>query len=396
MSIFNSLGSNYDLKFVLKSLFASDNSSNLIKLLEEKYKGRAILLYKGREAIELALKLANLPKDSAIAVNGFTCFAVYKAVKDSGYSCELLDIEASNLNFSPETFLSRIKQNPKIGAVIIQNTLGYPCNIEEIAKICKENDIVLVEDLAHSVGTIYKNGKEAGSIGDFVCLSFSQDKMIDAVSGGALIVRNKKYNLEKINLESVGIKYRITDKFYPLLTYAIRRSYSVGVGKIIHFVLKNLHLLSTPMSDLKGIHSLPNTSCYLTQIELDRIGDNLKHRRKIAKIYADNINPIILFDKHVEQIRLSTNLRFPLKVKNRENLIKLLKRGSIYISDIWYDAPIAPKKYMTMTDYKNNCPNSEKISSEILNLPTHRDVSEEDALRISEKVNLWIKLQQRR
>ena len=41
--------------------------------------------------------------------------------------------------------------------------------------ICKEKDIVLIEDLAHCVGAKYLNGKEAGNVGDLVVLSFSQD-----------------------------------------------------------------------------------------------------------------------------------------------------------------------------------------------------------------------------
>lgn len=182
MSIFNSLGSNYDFKFVLKSLFLK-NDGGLKKFLERKYKGQVTLTYKGREAIELAL--SGLPKGSLIAINGFTCFAVYEAIKKAGHKALYLDIEKGELNFSPET----LKRAVNVKAVIIQNTLGYPCDIEKISQVCKENKIILIEDLAHSVGTRYENGKEAGMVGDFVALSFSQDKMIDVVSGGALIQR---------------------------------------------------------------------------------------------------------------------------------------------------------------------------------------------------------------
>ena len=80
MNIFNSLGSNYDFGFVIKSLFGGFNDSakeQLKRLLQNKYGGLPILVYKGREAITLALEILNLPKDSTVAINGFTCFAVY-------------------------------------------------------------------------------------------------------------------------------------------------------------------------------------------------------------------------------------------------------------------------------------------------------------------------------
>lgn len=189
MTIFNSLGSNYNFNFVLKTLLSNGKTSGLKSFLEKKYQGKTTLVYKGREALELGLKSLNLPKGSCVAITGFTCFAVYEAIKKSNLDVEYLDIEKGELNFSGVSLETAIKKNPYIKAVIIQNTLGFPCDIENISKICKEKKLVLIEDLAHSIGTKYKNGKEAGMVGDFVVLSFSQDKVIDAVSGGALIER---------------------------------------------------------------------------------------------------------------------------------------------------------------------------------------------------------------
>jgi|SRR3989344_705258 len=193
MSVFNSLGSNYNFNFVLKALFVNNKasySSALVNFLENKYQGKATLLYKGRQALELGLKSLNLPQGSFVAINGFTCFAVYEAIKKAGLEIEYLDIEKGELNFSPQELEKHLKENPNVKVVIVQNTLGYPCQIEQIAKICKEKKLVLIEDLAHSVGTKYENGQEAGTIGDFVVLSFSQDKIVDGISGGALISKN--------------------------------------------------------------------------------------------------------------------------------------------------------------------------------------------------------------
>ena len=163
MAIFNSLGSNYNLKYVFRSLFSSVSGQNqkLKNFLQEKYGGETILTYKGREALTLALKILNLPKKSMVPINGFTCFAVYKAVEEAGPTPICLDLEEKNtdLNFSSKTLEKKLNENKNIKAVVVQNTLGYPCDIEEIAKICSEKDIVLIEDLAHCVGTKYLSGK---------------------------------------------------------------------------------------------------------------------------------------------------------------------------------------------------------------------------------------------
>lgn len=389
MSIFNSLGSNYNFNFVLKALLASGSDNSQLKsFLERKYQGKVTLVYKGREAIELGLKSLNLPADSFVAITGFTCFAVYDAIKTAELHIEYLDIEKGELNFSAETLEKAIKNNPEIKVVLIQNTLGYPCDIEEIAKICRQNKIVFIEDLAHSIGTKYENGEEAGTIGDFVVLSFSQDKMIDSVSGGALITKDQT----NLHLSGVNVKKQVIDRLYPLFTYLIRNTYSSGIGKLLHFILKNLKLLSGPMDGGEGIHQLPAWYQCLIKSQFEKLNDNLNHRKIIATIYSKLTNPKILSPKAVEQIPFSTNLRFPIFVENRKALINFLAENQIFVSDIWYDAPIAPKKYLSQTDYSGQCPNAELASAEILNLPTHINVSEKDAEKISHLINQWLKL----
>ena len=138
---------------------------------------------------------------------------------------------------------------------------------------------------------------------------------------------------------------------------------------------------------------LSSWHCNLILNEFNNLEKILKHRRKISNIYKNNIDKNLLSEEIIKNIHLSSNLRFPIFAKNRENLISYLRQKSIYLSDIWYDAPIAPKKYLNLTDYKNQCPNSEEISSRIVNLPTHINISEKDALCISKEVNKWLKLQ---
>lgn len=376
MNIFNSLGSNYDLKFALKALFTQNNKSykeKLTNFLEEKYNGRAILVYKGREAIGLALEILNLPKESFVAINGFTCYAVYKAINNEGYETELLDLpNTSGLNFSAETLEIALKRNSKIKVVIIQNTLGIPCDIEKIAKICKENNLVLIEDLAHSVGTVYENGKEAGNIGDFAVLSFSQDKIIDAVSGGALIIRNKKYNnVTMKQFNNVNINQQLLDRLYPLLTYKIRNTYQFGIGKLIHFILKSLHLLSNVMNEtFYTKYDLPNWYCSLVLYAFENLEKNLEHRKQIVDIYNSMLDKKIVYP---------STLRYSIFVENRKSLINYLKNRGVYVSDVWYD------------DVDKSLPIAQIAANTVLNLPTHRNATENDARKIAEMINLWMK-----
>jgi dTDP-4-amino-4,6-dideoxygalactose transaminase len=113
----------------------------------------------------------------------------------------------------------------------------------------------------------------------------------------------------------------------------------------------------------------------------------IEHRRIIAKIYIQNINRNIISPEVIKNCELSTNIRFPIFIDNRKNLINYLKENGIFVSDIWYDAPIAPSKLIGKTDYNGSCPESDKISKQILNLPTHINVSRKDAEKISALIN---------
>ncbi len=366
----------------------------LTAVLEERYSGKATLVYKGREALRLALDALNLPKGSAIAISGFTCFAVYKAVASAGHEVVYIDIDPEQLNFSGAALEAAIQSNPRIEAVIIQNTLGYACDIVTIAEVCRRNNIVLIEDLAHGIGTYYADGSEVGTVGDMIMLSFGRDKLIDAVSGGALIVRNPKYQPRKASkLLKPPIASRMRDRLYPALTAKIRLGYKLGIGKFVHAVFKGLGLLSKSVDgEFYSGHSLPQWYCTLTLKNITELETNLAHRQAIAQVYAQTIQRNAQFLALPSQTPQASNLRFPIRVKRRQDLIAYLAKSSVYIADTWYDVPIAPPRYFGQTTYmRGQCPGSEQVVSQILNLPTHRGVSEHDAKKISEHINTWLK-----
>lgn len=396
--IFNSLGSNYDFEFVIKSLFSYgsvNDSSNLKKLLNAKYNGKSVLLYKGREAIKLSLEISGLPRGSKVGVNGFTCFVVVQAVSEAGFVPVYLDIDGRSLNFSK----SSLTKNKDIKALIIQNTLGNPIDINFIKSFCSENNILLIEDLPHSAGAHYSNGIEIGNVGDFTALSFSQDKIIDVVSGGALVVRNKKFTTALNNIKFVKLQSgnQIRDRFYPFFTFLIRKLYPIGIGKLLHYFLKNIKVLSDPMGTRSSIkyHHLPGWYSSLIQIELLKLDDEIKHRKLITSVYLQNLNKSIISPQLFTNYKTASNIRFPVFVHDRNSLIQFLKNNGVYVSDIWYDAPVAPEKFIGDTNYNGECPKSELISKQIINLPTHINVSKRDAERISIIINKWLNINQK-
>lgn len=397
MAIFNSLGSNYSLSDICRQFFSiapSDASTKLRKVLGVHYAGQAILTYKGREALEIALTSLGLTKGSAVGINGFTCYAVYRAVENAGLVALPIDITESEFNFGVKELKAVHDKHPELKVIIVQNTFGFAADMAELNRYAREKHFVVIEDLAHSTGLVYVDGQEAGKVGDFTMLSFSQDKPLDVVAGGALIDRRTSTKTPS-DMPIIGFRQRINNRFYPFWTNLIRGTYDIGLGRYLHFGLKKLKLMATPMSDdLNGLHRMSPSAVTWLLKRWPTLADELAHRRAIAAIYEEQLPSDLRLAKPASA--QPTYLRYPIHVDRPDSLIEFLTQNHIYVGDTWYDAPIGPKKYLAQTNYKSgSCPNAEDLVKHILNLPTHRHVTPEIATDICVKIKLWQASQQK-
>ena len=388
MAVFNSLGSNYTNGFVWKSWLSLGSGKDVATAqakLKQQFGGEATLTYKGRQALELALRKSGLPAGSRVGINGFTCYVVYQAVQNAGYEPVFIDVEPGTLHFG----LRQLQTHKDLKAIIVQNTLGLPADVPELEKHCQQQGIMIIEDLAHSLGAQYTDGREAGTVGDLTMLSFSQDKPLDVVAGGALIDRRVQ-PAAQAKLPLVSLLQRYKNRKYPFWTMLIRAGYGVGVGRYLHFGLKKMHLLATPMSDnLKGLSGMAPSTAKLLNGLLNQQTTELAHRQLIAKIYQQTLPASMQY----KTAGTPSYLRFPIQVADRAGLVAELKKHQIFIGDTWYDAPIAPKRYLAQTSYQTGqCPEAEKLAATIVNLPTHKHVTTEIAQDICAKIMQWSQL----
>jgi len=388
MAIFNSLGSNFNWRDSWQFLWKSGNKKSqavLLEKLQNQFGGQVTLTHKGRQALRLALERSGLAKGAKVGINGFTCYVVYQAVEKAGYKPVLIDVAKDSLHFDVEG-LSNAYEQQKLSAVIVQNTLGIPCDVEAIESFSKGNKLLLIEDLAHSLGSVYADGRLAGTIGSLVMLSFSQDKTLDVVAGGALVDRLNP-TTQSLGFAPTPSLAKFKLKLYPLLTHVIRSSYSSGVGRLGHKLLKTVGLLSSPMEDIKHFPQSMATSSMLIR-RWQNLNSELAHRRRVANIYEQNLPDPIKFNAIGKPIYV----RYPIKVDKAAELKKHLKSHGFYLADTWYDAPIAPAKYLSQTDYEaGQCSNAEAALRTIINLPTHKEINEKQALKLCREINKWLK-----
>ena len=316
----------------------------LQRFLTQKYGGQAILTKNGRSALALALKAYFKPGD-AVIVNGFTCYAVYEAVKAAKLVPVWADINEEDLNFDTKTLEMVIsKTHTPIKGIIIQNSLGNPVDIVAVEKFAKKHDLTIIEDLAHCAGVKYADGRETGTVGAATALSFGKDKSIDTISGGAVILRHPC----KTPIEAPTKLPKISDilraRFYPLIG-AISRG------------LSYIHLGGIFMRGMVKIHWV------------EKSADNkLDLKRKIAKFEAK------LALKQLKSLKKSGErpIREFVLVENREKLIKELADAGYYFSGFWYERPVSPERYYKKVHFPEaECPVAVEAAQKIINLPTY-------------------------
>ena len=161
----------------------------------------AIAIVNGTNALHMALILADVNVDDEVLSQSLTFIATCNAISYIGAKPVFLDIDSDTLGLSPTAIKSFLENNAeirkdgftynknsgrRIKACVPMHTFGLPCRIDEIATICAEWNIVLVEDAAESLGSYYK-GKHTGVFGKVGTFSFNGNKTVTSGGGGAIV-----------------------------------------------------------------------------------------------------------------------------------------------------------------------------------------------------------------
>ena len=134
-------------------------------------------------ALFLSLKALNLPRDTKVLIPAFTFAAVPSSVVHAECQPVLVDVK-DNYRVDMADFAAKLTQD--VGAVIISHMRGHTSDMDAIMALCDAADIPVIEDAAHSLGTLW-HGKKIGTIGKIGCFSFQSYKMLNAGEGGILI-----------------------------------------------------------------------------------------------------------------------------------------------------------------------------------------------------------------
>lgn len=133
-------------------------------------------------ALFLSLKALGLPRDAKVLIPAFTFAAVPSSIVHADCTPVLVEC-GDNYRIDLDDFHAKIED---ADAVMISHMRGHTSDMDALKAACDAKGIPLIEDAAHSLGTVW-DGQNIGTIGKIGCFSFQSYKLLNAGEGGILI-----------------------------------------------------------------------------------------------------------------------------------------------------------------------------------------------------------------
>jgi perosamine synthetase len=350
--------SNEDKKIVNKTL--NQNMLTLGPQLEKfendfcKYSNSkyAIAVSNCTAALHLSLMALGIKKDDEVIIPDLTFVADANAILACNAKPVIADINKENFFLS----LSNIKKNitKKTKAIIPVHIYGQVCNIEEILDVAKDNNLKVIEDCAHAVGTFHKS-KHVGTLGNTGCFSFYPTKNITTAEGGMVITSSKQIAEKVKQLRSHGMTKSLKNRYsseYPWVFDIIEPGYNYRLDEI------RAALGITQLKRIKKINELRKKASFYYH----------KNLQNIPGIVLPDMVQDRSHSYHLYTIRVTSSYKL-----SRNQLFKKLKNNGIRTTVYWM--PVHQYTAYQKFAKKSNIVNTQKIYDEILALPLFPTIS---------------------
>ena len=149
---------------------------------------KAFLTNSATDALEMAALLLNLRPGDEVIMPSFTFSSTANAFVLRGAIPVFIDVEAKSMNIDLNLIEAAITKRTK--AILVVHYGGASCDMRLIQKICKEHNLILIEDAAQALLSRF-DGQHLGTFGDLSCISFHATKNIVSGEGEAILVNDE-------------------------------------------------------------------------------------------------------------------------------------------------------------------------------------------------------------
>lgn len=325
----------------------------------------AVAISNGTSALHAACFAAGIQPGDEVITTPLTFAASSNCVLYCGGTPVFADVDPKTYNIDPEDIRRKITDKTK--AIIAVHLAGQPCDMDEIHKIAKEHDLLVIEDGAHALGSVYK-GKKVGTLSDMTTFSFHPVKPITTGEGGMIVTDN--------------------EEFYKKMM--LFRSH--GITRDENLMTRNDGPWFYQQLDLGYNYRITDIQCALGCSQMKKLDRFLARRKEIVARYneafADCEN--IVTPYQLPETESGWHL-YIVQVKNcdRRKVFEALREHGIAVN-VHY-IPVYMHPYYQEHGYKDvHCRNAEEIYSHIISLPLYPTLTEQQQQYVIETLKYVI------
>lgn len=315
-----------------------------------------------------SLILSNRMKNNKIIVPAVSWVTTVTPAIQLGLQPIMCECDPNNLGLNID-HLKQIISEESPSAIILVHVLGFPNHMTEILELCKENNILLVEDTCESIGSTYQN-KKVGTFGDLSTFSFYFGHHMSTIEGGMISTDDEDLYHILLSIRSHG-----WDRDLPKeVQNKLRKDYKINDFRALYtFYYPGFNLRATDLQAFLGLGQLKK----LDSIVTNRNNNYLRYKKEIKNDY---------WDIHEPEGSFVSNFSFPIITENISKLVEELEKneiecrplicGSINEHPFWYE------RYG-----KQNLPISKTIHEYGLYIPNNHQMTEEEINKVIKIVN---------
>ena len=298
----------------------------------------------GSDALFLAVKSLGIEKNSEIITVSHTFISTVDAIVRNGAKPVFVDIDPETYNIDVTKIEDKITDRTR--AILLVHLYGHPADMKPIMEIADKYDLFVIEDACEAHGAEY-NGKKVGGIGDLGCFSFYPTKNLGGYGDGGMVVTNNE---------------RFAEKLEKLRDYGKSQKY-------VH--------------DFIGVNSrLDEIQAAILQVKLKWLDEWNEKRRKIASLYSRLLENSGVTTPIEKEYAKHVYYLYVVQSEKRDVLMKCLQNEGIQ-TQIHFPIPVHRQK-----PYISNLrlPATEEICNQILSLPMHPFLGEDEITAIVDGV----------
>jgi perosamine synthetase len=374
----------------------SQSASTQNALLSEVPSKFIFTFWKGRVAIYGALKALGIGPGDSVIIPGYTCAMVPAAVLFAGAKCIYADIDPETYSPSLGSYSDAYETNSgtRIKALLLQHTYGIPGTSPRIAEWARAQGMAVIEDCAHSLGTRYCDDRgvwqEVGSAGDVAIFSSQWSKPVSTGLGGWLVTTNKnlakkvaRFHDEECNEPSFREVSLLAGQLVLRSAFSSPRFYWAAASAFRNLAGRGVFVGTNESGELEGrmperyAKRMSGLQRWLIKKRLATTA-LLVRRRNLKLVYDEALRSCGLPALSVPHYADPVLLRYPVRVRNKEEVLKKARQKRIELGD-WFNHPLHPREANAgVFGYREGlCAEGERAANEVINLPLTERTTEE-------------------